>query len=74
MPALIAAKACSSGIGVGLQVIIMRPCYEWTKAVSRYGGDQEYGQLTPTFATTTSPILAVVYIMMLLSSLQVLPV
>jgi hypothetical protein len=27
MPALIAAKASSSGTGVGFQVIIMRPCY-----------------------------------------------
>jgi hypothetical protein len=28
IPALIAEKASSSGTGVGLQVIIMSPCYE----------------------------------------------
>jgi hypothetical protein len=28
IPALIASKASSSGIGVGLQVIIISPCYD----------------------------------------------
>ena len=38
MLALIVAKASSSGTGVGLHVIIMRPCCGRAGSVSRFGG------------------------------------
>ena len=46
MPALIAAKASSSLMGVGDQVILMSPCYERARAVSICGEGASTGWIT----------------------------
>jgi hypothetical protein len=46
MPALIAAKASSSLMGVGVHVILMSPCYERARAVSRCKEGTSTGWIT----------------------------
>ena len=44
MPPFIAANACSSGTGVAVQVILIRPCYEQSES-REYGGEDAVNEI-----------------------------